>query len=84
MLCDTIPGETYINVRSLNCGLFTREDCADMDLSQYKVFISWAIVVHTFNPRTGEAETGGSLSLRLAWSTEQVPGQPWIHREALF
>ena len=35
------------------------------------------------NPSTREAEAGGFLSLRLAWSTEWVPGQPELHREAL-
>jgi hypothetical protein len=28
------------------------------------------VVVHAFNPSTREAEAGGSLSLRPAWSTE--------------
>uniref|UniRef100_A0ABK0LLZ5 Protein archease n=1 Tax=Rattus norvegicus TaxID=10116 RepID=A0ABK0LLZ5_RAT len=37
----------------------------------------------TFNPSTQEAEAGGSLSLRLAWSTERVPAQPGLHRETL-
>jgi hypothetical protein len=27
---------------------------------------SWAVVAHAFNPRTWEAEAGGSLSLRPA------------------
>ena len=40
-------------------------------------------MVHAFNPSTWEAEGGGSLSLRLAWSTECVPGQPEPHRETL-
>ena len=31
---------------------------------------SWAVVVHAFNPSTWEAEVGGSLSSRLAWSTQ--------------
>jgi hypothetical protein len=30
----------------------------------------WAVVVHTFNPSTWEAEAGGFLSLRPAWSTK--------------
>jgi hypothetical protein len=34
-----------------------------------------------FNPSTWEAEAGGFLSSRLAWSTEWVPGQPGLHRE---
>jgi hypothetical protein len=29
-----------------------------------------AVVAHAFNPSTREAETGGFLSLRPAWSTE--------------
>ena len=33
------------------------------------------MVAHAFNPSTWEAEADGSLSLRPAWSTEQVPGQ---------
>jgi hypothetical protein len=42
------------------------------------------VVVHTFNLSTWEAEAGGFLSSRPAWSTEQVPGQPGLHRETLF
>lgn len=42
-----------------------------------------AVVVHAFNPRTPEADAGGFLSSRPAWSTERVPGQPGIHRETL-
>jgi hypothetical protein len=33
------------------------------------------MVVHAFNPSTQEAETGGFLSSRPAWSTKWVPGQ---------
>jgi hypothetical protein len=29
---------------------------------------SWAVVAHTFNPTTGEAEAGRFLSWRPAWS----------------
>jgi hypothetical protein len=32
--------------------------------------LGWAVVVHTFNPSTWEAEAGRYLSLRPAWSTE--------------
>jgi hypothetical protein len=32
---------------------------------------------------TWEAEAGRSLSLRPAWSTEWVSGQPGLHRETL-
>jgi hypothetical protein len=31
---------------------------------------SWALVMHSFNPSTQEAEAGGFLSSRPAWSTE--------------
>jgi hypothetical protein len=41
------------------------------------------VVAHAFNPSTWEAEAGGFLSSRLAWSTEWVPGQPGLHRETL-
>ena len=41
------------------------------------------MVAHTFNPSTRETEAGESLSLRPAWSTEGVPGQPGLHREIL-
>jgi hypothetical protein len=44
---------------------------------------SWAVVAHTFNPSTWEAEAGGFLSSRPAWSTEWVPEQPGLHRETL-
>ena len=40
-------------------------------------------MAHAFNPSTREAEAGGSLSLRPAWATEQVPGQPGLHTETL-
>jgi hypothetical protein len=41
------------------------------------------VVAHAFNPSTREAEAGGSLSSRPAWSTKWVPGQPGLHRETL-
>jgi hypothetical protein len=36
------------------------------------------VVAQAFNPSTREAEAGGFLSSRPAWST--VPGQPGLHR----
>jgi hypothetical protein len=42
-----------------------------------------AVVVHAFDSSTWEAEAGGFLSSRPAWSTEWVPGQPGLHRETL-
>jgi hypothetical protein len=41
------------------------------------------VVAHAFNPSTREAEAGGFLSLRPAWSTKWVPGQPGLYREPL-
>jgi hypothetical protein len=41
------------------------------------------VVASAFNPSTWEAEAGGFLSSRAAWSTKWVPGQPGLHREAL-
>ena len=48
----------------------------------FKMFsIGRAMVAHAFNPSTWEAEAGRFLSSRPAWSTERVPGQPWLDRE---
>jgi hypothetical protein len=44
---------------------------------------SLGVVVHAFNPSTQEAEAGGFLSSRPAWSTKWIPGQPGLHREIL-
>jgi hypothetical protein len=41
------------------------------------------VVAHTFNPSAREAEAGGFLSSRPAWSTKWAPGQPGLHRETL-
>ena len=43
----------------------------------------WAVMVRAFNPSTWEAEAGRFLSLRPAWSTEWVWGQPGLCRETL-
>jgi hypothetical protein len=34
-------------------------------------------------PSTEEAEEGRSLSSRLGWCTEHIPGQPGTHRETM-
>jgi hypothetical protein len=41
------------------------------------------VVAHAFNPSTWEAEAGGFLSSRSAWSTKWVPGHPGLYRETL-
>jgi hypothetical protein len=41
-----------------------------MWLVLYKKEKKPGMVVHAFNPSTRDAEAGGFLSLRLAWSTE--------------
>jgi hypothetical protein len=38
------------------------------------VVVVLGVVAYAFNPSTGEAEAGGFLSSRPAWSTEWVPG----------
>lgn len=40
-----------------------------------KKITCWAVVVHSFNLSTWEAEAGGTLSSRLGWSTEQQDSQ---------
>jgi hypothetical protein len=41
------------------------------------------MIVHPLNTSICEAEAGRSLSLRLAWSTEQVLGHSGPHRETM-
>jgi major histocompatibility complex class I len=36
----------------------------------FKKVLELGVVAHTFNPSTREAEAGGFLSLRPAWSTK--------------
>ena len=40
-----------------------------------------AVVAHVFIPSTWETEAGAFLTLRPAWTTQRVPGQPGLHRE---
>jgi major histocompatibility complex class I len=49
----------------------TRESVRKINLlKKLEKKLSWAVVAHAFNPSTWEAEAGGFLSLRPAWSTE--------------
>jgi predicted nuclease of restriction endonuclease-like (RecB) superfamily len=45
--------------------------------------MSQTVVELACNPSIMKAETGRSLRPRPAWSTEQIPGQPGLHRETL-
>ena len=47
-----------------------------------KSFIQ-TVMVHACNSSTREAESGGFLSSRPAWTTEWFPGQPGLPRETL-
>jgi hypothetical protein len=63
-------------------GMLT-EPCYVNFCIHYKRDLWPGVVVHPFNPSTREAEAGGFLSLRPAWSTKWVPGQPGLYRETL-
>jgi hypothetical protein len=56
---------------------------SDLPFNYQKHYQGQAVVAHAFNPSTWEAEAGGFLSWRPAWSTEWVPGQPGLYRETL-
>jgi hypothetical protein len=45
--------------------------------------MGWKVVTHDFNSSTQDAKAGRSLSLRTAWSTGGVPGQPEVQKETL-
>jgi hypothetical protein len=51
--------------------------------SSEEVMVNQPVGAHTFNPSTREAEAGGFLIPRPAWSTKWVPEQPGPHRETL-
>jgi hypothetical protein len=50
-------------------------------INQIENKIKPGVAAHAFNPSTREAEAGGFLSSRPAWSTKGVPGKPGLHRE---
>ena len=45
--------------------------------------ISWVVVAHAFGPSAWEAEAGGFLGSRPAWSAGRVPGEPGLDGGAL-
>ena len=53
--------------KKASCGL-------DLICQLIKVWSKLGVVVHAFDPSTWEAEAGGFLSSRPAWSTKWVPG----------
>jgi hypothetical protein len=65
------------------------QESSSLEIGKVSLFLttsfSQAVVVHAFNPSTreAEAEAGGFLSSRPAWSTKWVPGQTELHRETL-
>ena len=71
--------------------MFAGKAKKNLNSPKYIFFSVWevlrkckAVLAHAFNPSTQEAEIGRSLSLRPAWSTQGVPGQPGLHKESLF
>ena len=59
-----------ISFHFLECDFSTNTECDVMFFQNKKV--RWAVVVHAFNPSIweAEAEAGGFLSSRPAWSTK--------------
>jgi hypothetical protein len=49
----------------------------------FKSCVLMGMVMHAFNHCSRDEEGGRSLSSRVAWSIEPVPGQPGLHRETL-
>jgi hypothetical protein len=68
---------------SRQTGLVLDKELTDLSCNLKLHQSSWAVVAHAFNPSTWEAEAGGFLSLRPAWFTGLVPGQPGLRRETL-
>jgi hypothetical protein len=85
----TIPHISFPNLgaKFMHFGLYANPDphgqCRHILMPAQDVVWCRAVVAHTFNPSTWEAEAGRFLSSRPAWSTKWVPGQPGLHRETL-
>jgi hypothetical protein len=58
--------QTYMTTLKINLAVSQKTGNSSTSRLSY----SRAMVAHTFNPSTWEAEAGGFLSLRPAWSTE--------------
>jgi hypothetical protein len=58
--------------------------CSEKKRKVIKIWGKWpGVVAHAINPSTREAEAGGFLSSRPAWSTKWVPGRTRLYRETL-
>jgi hypothetical protein len=64
---------------SLSLSLFALYSAHSLQENSFEL----GVVAYAFSPSTWEAEAGGFLSSRPAWSTKWVPGQPGLHRETL-
>jgi hypothetical protein len=51
--------------------------------NRVQIALSWAVVAHAFNPSTWEAEAGGFLRSRPAWSTEFQDSQGYTEKPCL-
>ena len=70
-------------LRALLAGKWTHMNMCVLQTTTTKPNKPPCLMANAFNSSTREAEAGGFLSSRPAWSTERVPGQPGIHRETL-
>jgi hypothetical protein len=73
ILCINMSAHAYILWSSERFYLWTHKHRLTHDYDQ-KWYVSPGVVAHAFNPSTWEAEAGGFLSSRPAWSAEWVPG----------
>ena len=88
-----LPKLTQENINNINRSITSNEIKAVIKSPTIKPRTGWIYSLilpifkdeqpNTFNPSTWEATAGGFLSLRPTWSTEQVQGQPGLHRETL-
>jgi hypothetical protein len=90
-LRTSLTNKMYSMTRKRNNNSRIRDHFIIRKYFLWKGFLRWwliktmqpGMVAHAFNPSTWEAEAGGFLSSRPAWSTKWVPGQSGLHRETL-
>jgi hypothetical protein len=71
---EWVPGQPGLHRETLSRKTKKKKSLSPPTLNYWAVFLL-GVVAHTFNPSTWEAEAGGLLSSRSAWSIEWVPGQ---------